>query len=58
MGEFKKSVIKVSKDALLEFEHLNQNNLLSTIKRNAISVNTVTGLVHNVRLLPTHVDDI
>ena len=56
IGEFKKSAINVNKDALLEYEHLKQNDLFSTIKRNAISGDTVTVLVLNVRSLPRHVD--
>ena len=58
IGEVKKSEIKVNKDALLEYECLKQNDLFSTIKRNAISGNTVTVLVHNVRSLSRHVDNI
>ena len=58
IGEFKKSAVKVNKDALLEYERLKQNDLFSIIKRNAISSNTVKVLVHNMRLLPRHVDDI
>ena len=42
IGEFKKSAINVNKDALLEYELLKQNDLFSTIKRNAISGDTVT----------------
>ena len=38
IGEFKKSAIKVNKDALLEYECLKYNDLFSTIKRNSISV--------------------
>ena len=61
--EFKRSAIKVNKDALLEYQRLKQNDLFSTIKRNAISGYTVTVLVHNVRSLPRHdivsdIDDI
>ena len=57
--EFKKSAIKLlNKNALLECERLKQNNLFSTIKRNAISCDTVTVLVHNLKALPGHVDDI
>ena len=56
--EFKKSAIKVNKDALLEYERLKQNDLFSTVKRNAISCNTVTVIFHNVISLPRHVDDI
>ena len=33
-------------DALLEYEHLKQNYLFSTVKRNAVSGDTVTVLVH------------
>ena len=56
--EFKKSAVKVNKDALLEYENPKQNDLFSTIKRNAISGDTVTVLVHNVRSLPRHADDV
>ena len=58
IGEFKLSAIKLNKDALLEYEHLKRNYLFSAIKRNAISNDTVTVLVYNVRSLPRHVDDI
>ena len=58
IGEFKKSAIKVKKDALLEYERLEQNDLLSTIKRNSVSGDTVTVLVYAVRSLPRHIDDI
>ena len=58
IGEFKLSAIKLNKDALLEYEHLKRNYLFSTIKRNAISNDTLTVLVYNVRSLPRHVDDI
>ena len=50
--------MKVNKDVLLEYERLKQNDLFSSVKRNAISCDTVTVLVHNVRSLPRHVDDI
>ena len=43
---------------MLEYKRLKQNDLFSTIKRNAISGDTVTVLVHNVRSLPKHVDNI
>ena len=49
IGEFEKSAIKVTKDALLEYERLKQNDLFSTIK-------TVTALANNLRSLPRHVD--
>ena len=58
IGEFKKSAIMVNKDALLEYECLKQNDLFSTVKQNAVSGNTVTVLVHNVRSLARHVDDV
>ena len=61
IGEFKQSKKikkKVNKDAFLEYERLKQNYLFPTIKRNAISGNTVTVLVHNVRSLPRHKDDV
>ena len=35
-----------------------KNDLFSTIKRNTISDDTVTVLIHNVRSLPRHVDNI
>ena len=52
------SAIKVNKDVLLKYEPLKQNDLFSTIKRNAILGDTVTVLVPNVRLLPRNADDI
>ena len=58
IGEFKKSVIKVNKDALLEYERLKQNDLYPKIKRKNTSENTVTVLLHNVRSFSRHVDDI
>ena len=58
IGEFTKSVIQINNNALLEYGQLRQNDLFSTMKRNAISCDTVTVLVHNVRSLPRHVDDI
>ena len=58
IAEFKKSAIEVNKDALLEYERLKPNDLFSTIKRNATSGDTVAVLVHNVRSLPRHIDDI
>ena len=52
-------MIKVNKDALLEYERcLKQNGLFSTVKRNAISGDTITVLVHNMKSFPSHVDDI
>ena len=53
IGKFKKSVIKVNKVALLEYERLKQSNLFSTI-RNFISGDTLTGFVSNVRSFPRH----
>ena len=58
IGEIKKFAVKVNKDSLLEHERLKRNDLFSTIKRNAISDDTVTILFHNVRSLPRHVSDI
>ena len=52
------SAIKVNKDVLLKYEPLKQNDLFSTIKRNAILGDTVTVLVPNVRSLPRNADDI
>ena len=43
---------------MLEYERLEQNDLFSTIKRNAILGNTVTVLVYSMRSLLRHVDDI
>ena len=57
-GEFRKSAIKVNKDALLEYGSLNKSDLFFTIKRNAISGDTVTVPVHNAKALPIHVGDI
>ena len=56
--EFKKSAIKVNKDALLEYERLKENDLFSTLKRSIISDDTITILVHNVRFLSKHVNEI
>ena len=39
-------------------ERMKQNDLFSTVERKATSGDTVTVLVHNVRSLPRHVDDI
>ena len=58
IDEFKKSSIKANKDALIENERLKQIDLFSTIKRNIISNDTITILVHNVRSLSKHVNDI
>ena len=58
IGEFKKSVIKVNRDALLEYKRLKQNDLFSTMKRNAISGDTIAVFVNNVRSLPRHVNHI
>ena len=58
IGEFKKSAIKINKDALLEYECLKQNDLSFTVERNAILGDTVTVFVRNVRSLPRNVDDI
>ena len=43
---------------MLEYERLKQNDLFSTVKRDAFSGDAVTVLVHNVISLPMHVDDI
>ena len=43
---------------MLQYKRLKQNDLFSTIKRNAISGHIVQVLVHNVRSLPRHADDI
>ena len=43
---------------MLEYKRLEQNDLFSTIKRNAILGNTVTVLVYSMRSLLRHVDDI
>ena len=47
--ELKKSVIKVKKGTLLEYERLKQNDLFFTININTIPGNTVIVLAHNVR---------
>ena len=41
---------------MLKYKRLKQNDLFYKVKRNAISDDTVTVLVHNVRSLPSHVD--
>ena len=48
----------MNKDALLEYERLKQNDSLTTIKRKAISDDTLIVLVHNARSLSKHNDDI
>ena len=48
IGKFLKSVIKVNKDQMLKYEGLKQNDLFSTIKRNAISAGTITVLAHRI----------
>ena len=40
----------------MKYKRLKQNDLFYKVKRNAISDDTVTVLVHNVRSLPSHVD--
>ena len=54
-GEFKKYATKLNKEALLEYGSLKQNDLLSTVKRDAIACDTVTVLAHNMRSLPRHI---
>ena len=56
--KLKKSAIMVNNDELIEYKCLEQNDLFSTIKRNAIQGDTVTALVHTVRSLLRHVDDL
>ena len=58
IGEFKTSMIKVNKDALLAYEPLRKIYIFSTIKRYAISGDILTVLVHNVRSLPQYVDEV
>ena len=58
IGKFKKSAIKVNKDALLEYERLKENDFFSMLKRGIIADNTITILVHNVRSFSKHVNDI
>ena len=43
---------------MLEYERLKENDLFSTLKRSIISDDTITILVHNVRSLSKHVNDI
>ena len=40
-GKFKKPAIRVNKDALLEFEHLKQNDLFSTVKENTCEIRAI-----------------
>ena len=49
--ELKKFVIKVNKDAFLEYECLKQNDLFSTIKGNTTSDDTTTIIARNMRSL-------
>ena len=56
--EFKKSAIKVNKDALLEYERLKENDLFLMLKRRINLDDTITILVQNVRSLSKHVNDI
>ena len=58
IGEFKKSAIKVNKNALLEYERLKEIDLFSMLKRSIISEDTITILVHNVRSFSKYVNDI
>ena len=53
-----KSAIKVNKDALFEYECLEENDLFSMLKRSIISDDTITILFHNMRSLSKHVNDI
>ena len=57
--EFKKSTIKVNKEALIEFERLKQNYLFSIIIiiTSAVSDDPLVILVHNVRSLSRHAHD-
>ena len=43
---------------MLEYERLKQNDLFTTIKRNAISDNTLKTLTYDVRSLSKYVNDI
>ena len=43
---------------MLEYERLKENDLFSTLKRSIISDDTITILIHNVRSLSKHVNDI
>ena len=47
--EFKNSDVKVNKDALPEYERMKQNDLFTIIKRNTISEDTLTVLLHNLK---------
>ena len=55
--KFKKSAIKVNNNALLEYEHLKQNDSFSMIK-NTVSDGNVVILVHNMRSFSRQVDDV
>ena len=52
------SATKINQNALLEHEHLKQNNLLSTTKTNTISYDNSTVLVHNLKSLSKDFYDI
>ena len=51
IGEVTNSGIKVNKDALLEYDRLELNDLVTTVKINAVLHDTLTPLAHNVRSL-------
>ena len=58
MVKFEMSATKIKENALLEHEHLKQNNLLSTTKTNTISYDNPTVLVHNFKSLSKDFYDI
>ena len=57
-GEFKRTSIKVSQEALAEYERLKNHSLFSEIKKNTVSNDTLTLLILNVRSLTKHVSDL
>ena len=52
IGEVTNSGIKVNKDALLEYDRLELNDLVSTVKINAVLHDTLTPLAHNLKTKP------
>lgn len=56
--EFNRSSIKISSEALKEYEHLKEQSLLSAIDKNAAYDETLTKFILNVRLLSKHAADL
>ena len=57
-GQFKRTSIKVSQEALVEYERLKNHSLFAEIEKNTVSNETLTLLILNVRSLKKHVNDL